>query len=138
MTSADDLFGQEHIDTYRATDGETGHDWKGAHVLLLTTTGRKSGEPRTTPLIYGREGGSYLIVASKGGSDEPPAWYRNLERNPTVEIQVKGDRISAHARDASAEEKPALWKLMTEQWPDYDTYQRNTEREIPVVVLEPA
>jgi deazaflavin-dependent oxidoreductase (nitroreductase family) len=138
MTNADDLFGQEHIDTYRATDGETGHDWKGAHVLLLTTKGRKSGEPRTTPLIYGVEGGNYLIVASKGGSDEPPAWYLNLKESPTVEIQVKGDRITAQARDATAEEKPPLWKQMTEQWPDYDAYQRNTDREIPVVVLEPA
>ena len=138
MTEADDLFGQEHVDTYRATDGETGHDWKGAHVLLLTTTRRKSGEQRTTPLIYGRHDGTYLIVASKGGSDEPPAWYRNLERSPTVEVQVKGERFSARARDAGPEEKPALWRLMTEQWPDYDAYQRNTEREIPVVVLEPA
>ena len=138
MTEADDLFGQEHVDTYRATDGETGHDWKGAHVLLLTTTGRKSGEPRTTPLIYGQEGGRYLLVASKGGSDEPPAWYSNLKESPSVEIQVKGEHISVRARDATPEEKPALWKLMTEQWPDYDSYQRNTDREIPVVVLEPA
>jgi deazaflavin-dependent oxidoreductase (nitroreductase family) len=138
MTNADDLFGQQHVDTYRATDGETGHDWKGTHVLLLTTTGRKSGEPRTTPLIYGREGGNYLVVASKGGSDEPPAWYVNLKENPTVEIQVKGDRMTARARDASPEEKPPLWRLMAEQWPDYDAYQRSTEREIPVVVLEPA
>ncbi len=138
MTNADDLFGQEHVDTYRATDGETGHDWKGAHVLLLTTTGRKSGEPRTTPLIYGREGGNYLLVASKGGSDEPPVWYSNLKESPSAKIQVKGEHLNVQARDASAEEKPPLWKLMTEQWPDYDAYQRNTEREIPVVVLEPA
>jgi deazaflavin-dependent oxidoreductase (nitroreductase family) len=138
MTDADNLYGQEHIDTYRATDGETGHDWKGAEVLLLTTTGRKSGEPRTTPLIYRRDGGNYLIVASKGGSDDPPAWYLNLEQNPTVQLQVKGDHITARARDATSEEKPALWKLMTEKWPDYDAYQRTTEREIPVVVLEPA
>ncbi len=138
MTDADNLFGQQHVDTYRATDGETGHDWKGAQVLLLTTTGRNSGEPRTTPLIYGRDGGNYMIVASKGGSDEPPAWYLNMEKNPTVEIQVKGERFEARARDAGPEEKPALWRLMTDQWPDYDEYQRNTEREIPVVVLEPA
>ncbi len=138
MTEADDLFGQEHVDTYRATDGETGHDWKGAHVLLLTTKGHKSGGQRTTPLIYGRDQGRYLIVASKGGSDEPPAWYRNIEHSPSVELQVKGERFTARARDAGPEEKPALWRLMTEQWPDYDAYQRNTEREIPVVVLEPA
>lgn len=138
MTDADSLFGQEHVDTYRATDGETGHDWKGAHTLLLTTTGRNSGEPRTTPLIYGRDGDAYLLVASKGGSDQPPGWFRNLEQTPEVEVQVKGDRFSARARTASAEEKPRMWKTMTEQWPDYDAYQQRTEREIPVVVLEPA
>lgn len=137
MTDVDSLFGQAHVDRYRATDGEEGHDWKGAPVLLLTTTGRKSGEQRTTPLIYGRDRGNYLIVASKGGSDEPPAWYQNLEQSPTVEVQVKGERFTAHARDADPEEKPAVWKLMTEQWPDYDAYQGNTEREIPVVVLQP-
>jgi deazaflavin-dependent oxidoreductase (nitroreductase family) len=138
MTNADDLFGQEHVDTYRATDGKTGHDWKGARVLLLTTTGRKSGEPRTTPLIYRERDGNYMIVASKGGLDAPPVWYLNLKENPTVEIQVKGDRMTAQARDATPEEKPALWKLMTEEWPDYDDYQRRTDREIPVVILEPA
>ena len=136
MTNADDLFGQQHVDTYRATDGETGHDWKGARVLLLTTTGRKSGEPRTTPLIYRERDGNYMIVASKGGTDAPPVWYLNLKENPTVEIQVKGDVMTARARDATPEEKPELWKLMTEEWPDYDDYQRKTEREIPVVVLE--
>ncbi len=138
MTDADSLFGQEHVDTYRATDGETGHDWKGAHVLLLTTTGRKSGEPHTTPLIYGRGGDAYLVVASKGGAPNPPGWFLNLEANPEVEVQVKGDRFKARARTATAEEKPRLWKIMTEQWPAYDEYQRKTPREIPVVVLEPA
>ena len=78
MTDADQLFGQQHIDTYRATDGETGHEWKGATVLLLTTTGRKSGEPRTTPLIYRRDGDNYLIVASQGGLPDHPSWYKNL------------------------------------------------------------
>ena len=138
MTNADDLFGQEHVDTYRATDGETGHDWKGARVLLLTTKGRKSGEPRTTPLIYRERDGNYMVVASKGGWDAPPVWYLNLKETPTVEIQVKGDVMTARARDATPEEKPELWKLMTEEWPDYDDYQRRTDREIPVVILEPS
>jgi len=69
------LFGQEHVDRYRATDGEEGHDWQGSQVLLLTTTGRRSGEQRTTPLIYGRHGDDVMVVASKGGADEPPAWF---------------------------------------------------------------
>jgi deazaflavin-dependent oxidoreductase (nitroreductase family) len=131
------LYGQEHVERYRATDGEEGHEWRGgSSTLLLTTTGNKSGQSRTTPLIYGRSGDDYLVVASKGGSDEPPAWYRNLEADPDVEVQVKGDRFKARARTAGPDEKPELWKTMTSEWPAYDDYQQKTEREIPVVVLE--
>jgi deazaflavin-dependent oxidoreductase (nitroreductase family) len=132
------LFGQEHVECYRATDGAEGHEWQGTQTLLLTTTGRKSGEQRTTPLIYAPEGDSFVIVASKGGSDEPPAWYLNLSEEPEVEVQVKADRFRARARTASAEEKPALWEKMVGEWPAYDEYQRKTDREIPVVVLERA
>ncbi|MEA2427033.1 MAG: hypothetical protein QOF37_661 [Thermoleophilaceae bacterium] len=130
------LFGQEHVKRYRETDGEEGHDWQGTHTLILTTTGRKSGEERPTPLIYGRSGDDYLVVASKGGADEPPAWYLNLEAQPQVDVQVKGDRFKAHARTATADEKPELWKTMSSEWPAYDEYQQKTDREIPVVVLE--
>ncbi|HEY1360141.1 MAG TPA: nitroreductase family deazaflavin-dependent oxidoreductase [Thermoleophilaceae bacterium] len=137
MTTAENLFGQEHVDRYRETDGEVGHDWKkGAPVLLLTTRGRRSGEPRTLPLIYQPYDGAHLIVASKGGSDQPPAWFRNLEADPEVEVQVKGDKFHARARTATPEEKPEMWQAMTSVWPDYDDYQASTEREIPVVVLE--
>ena len=133
------LFGQEHIDRYRATDGTEGHEWQGTVTLLLTTKGRKSGEERTTPLIYGRSGDDYLIVASKGGSDTPPAWYLNLQAHPDdVEIQVLGDRFNVRARDATPDEKPEMWRTMTAEWPSYDEYQQNTDREIPVVVLERA
>jgi deazaflavin-dependent oxidoreductase (nitroreductase family) len=132
------LFGKEHVDRYRATDGEEGHDWQGTQTLLLTTTGRKSGEERTTPLIYGRRGDDYLIVASKGGADAPPAWYLNLEANPDAEIQVRGDRFKVRARDAGQEEKPEVWQTMTGEWPAYDEYQTKTDRQIPVVVLERA
>jgi deazaflavin-dependent oxidoreductase (nitroreductase family) len=131
------LFGQEHVERYQATDGEEGHDWNGTQVLLLTTKGRKSGEQRTTPLIYGTHGDDYMIVASKGGADEPPAWYLNLQADPTAEIQVKADRIKVTARDATPDEKPELWKIMTAEWPQYDEYQEKTDREIPVVVLSP-
>jgi deazaflavin-dependent oxidoreductase (nitroreductase family) len=135
---ASHLHGPEHVRSYRETDGEVGHDWrKGSSVLLLTTTGRRSGEPRTTPLIYGRRGDDYLVVASKGGSPEPPAWYVNLREQPDVEVQVLGERFPARARTATAEEKPELWQEMVRHWPDYDSYQRRTDREIPVVVLEP-
>src|SRR3954462_13895041 len=107
LQEASHLFGDEPASSYRETDCGVGHDWQqGTSILLLTTTGRKSGEQRTTPLIYGRSGDDYLVVASKGGADEPPAWYVNLEADPEVEVQVKGDRFKARARTASAGEKP--------------------------------
>jgi deazaflavin-dependent oxidoreductase (nitroreductase family) len=132
------LFGKEHVRRYVETDGEEGHDWRGTSTLILTTLGRRSGERRPTPLIYGKRGDDYLVVASKGGSDAPPAWYLNLEANPEVEVQVKDDRFKARARTATAEEKPELWRTMASEWPAYDRYQERTEREIPVVVLERA
>jgi deazaflavin-dependent oxidoreductase (nitroreductase family) len=130
------LFGKEHVERYLATDGEEGHEWQNTHTLLLTTEGRKSGKPRTLPLIYGTSGDDYLVVASNGGSRNPPAWYLNLETDPEVEVQVKGDLFKARARDATPEEKPEMWKTMTTEWPAYDDYQKRTERQIPVVVLE--
>ena len=132
------LFGQEHVDRYRATDGEEGHDWQGTTTLILTTKGRRSGEERPTPLIYQPYGDDYLVVASKGGADEPPAWYLNLEAEPEVDVQIRGDRFKARARTASPDEKPDMWRMMTATWPAYDEYQQKTDREIPVVVLERA
>jgi deazaflavin-dependent oxidoreductase (nitroreductase family) len=133
---ASDLYGAEHIRQYRETGGDYGHDWKGTQTLLLTTTGRRSGEPRTTPLIYGRNGDDFLVVASKGGADEPPAWYVNLQHQPEAEIQVLDETIPVRARTAADAEKPDLWETMVAEWPAYDDYQRKTDRPIPVVVLE--
>jgi deazaflavin-dependent oxidoreductase (nitroreductase family) len=130
------LYGQEHVDRYVATAGEEGHDWQGTTTLILTTKGRRSGEPRATPLIYQRYGDDYLVVASKGGSEVPPAWFLNLEADPEVQVQVRGDRFTARARTAGPEEKPDMWRTMSATWPAYDDYQKRTEREIPVVVLE--
>ncbi len=131
------LHGPEHVRVYRETDGEYGHDWRnGSSILLLTTTGRRSGEPRTNALIYGRSGDDYLVVAFKGGSDQPPGWFTNLEAEPEVEVQVLGERFRARARLATPEERPAMWREMAGHWPDYDAYQERTDREIPVVVLE--
>ena len=130
------LFGQEHVKRYQETDGEVGHDWNGVQTLILTTTGRKSGEERSTPLIYGNEGDNPVVVASKGGSPEPPAWYRNLAEDPDVQVQVGANRFPARARTATPDEKPALWPMMADIWPQYDEYQEKTDREIPVVVLE--
>lgn len=133
------LFGQEHVDRYRASDGAEGYLWRnGTTILLLSTRGRRSGREYTHPLIYREHDGAYLIVASKGGADEPPSWYRNLQHDPDVTVQIKGEQFAATARTASAEEKPELWRLMAEVWPDYDGYQAKTDRDIPVVVLERA
>jgi deazaflavin-dependent oxidoreductase (nitroreductase family) len=131
------LFGDAHVEAYRRTDGEEGYDWRGTHCILLTTTGRKSGQKRTVPLIFGRDGDDYLVVASKGGADEPPAWYVNLEADPAVEVQDRGDVFRARARAANDEERARLWPVMTKEWPDYDAYQTKTERQIPIVILEP-
>lgn len=132
------LFGQEHVERYRETGGEVGHEWlPGIHTLLLTTTGRRSGEPRTSPLIYGRDGDDYVVIASKGGADTHPDWYHNLVAHPRVELQVGSRVMAATARTASREEAARLWPSMAEIWPDYDDYATRTEREIPVVVLSP-
>ena len=133
----DQLFGAEHVRVYRETDGERGHDWRGTTVLLLTTTGRKSGDTRTTPLIYQPDGDRYVIVASKGGAPEHPGWFANLEADPEAEVKVKASEVPVRARVAEGDERDRRWKLMVATWPDYDQYQEQTDRVIPVVVLEP-
>jgi proline iminopeptidase len=139
MSEGENLFGDEHVKRYRETGGEVGHDWKrGSKTLLLTTKGRKSGKQSTTPLIYENDGDRYVIVASKGGADEHPGWYLNLEKEPAVEIQVMDEVIPARAHTAEGEERERLWNLAAQQWPDYNSYQQNTDRQIPVVVLERA
>ncbi len=127
----------EHTRQYLATDGEEGHIWHGAPTLALTTTGRRTGIPRRTMLIYGRDGDRYLVVASKGGAPEHPAWYLNLDADPQVEVQVLDDVFPAVARTVTGEERERLWALMRRIWPAYDEYQARTEREIPVVLLDP-
>ena len=126
-----------HTKQYVATNGAEGHLWNGVPTLLLTTTGRRSGQPRRTALIYGRDGDRYLVVASKGGAAEHPQWYLNLREQPEVALQVGAERLRARARTATPEEKPRLWHQMTQIWPDYDAYQTKTTRDIPVVILEP-
>ncbi|HET8895361.1 MAG TPA: nitroreductase family deazaflavin-dependent oxidoreductase [Gaiellaceae bacterium] len=131
------LFGQEHVQRYQETDGAEGHDWlKGTTTLLLTTTGRKSGKQYTTPLIYTLDGGNPVIVASQGGTPDNPDWYLNLIANPHVDVQIKGEKFHAHPHTVEGEERERLWKQMAAVWPDYDEYQKKTDREIPVVVLD--
>jgi deazaflavin-dependent oxidoreductase (nitroreductase family) len=132
------LFGDDHVRRYVETGGEVGHDWNGVGTLVLTTTGRRSGEPRRSAMIYGRDGDAVVVIASQGGAPTHPAWYRNLTADPSVEVQVRGDRFAATARTAEGEERARLWSLMTSIWPRFDDYQARTERVIPVVVLERA
>ena len=136
MSGDDDLFGQEHVRVYRQTDGQHGYHWRGTTILLLTTTGRVSGQERTTPLIHRTDGENWVVVASKGGAPEHPDWYQNLRASPEATIQVKGERIPVRASAAEGAERTRLWELMTESWPAYNDYQRKTRREIPVVVFE--
>jgi deazaflavin-dependent oxidoreductase (nitroreductase family) len=132
-----ELFGDAHVQRYIETDGEEGYSWRnGTKILVLFTKVRKSGEERSNALIFEPDGDDYLIVASKGGTDAPPAWFLNLEAEPVVEVQVKGDRFKANARIATDEEKPRMWQKMIGAWPDYDAYQEKTDRQIPIVVLE--
>jgi deazaflavin-dependent oxidoreductase (nitroreductase family) len=132
-----DLFGEEHVRRYQETDGEEGYNWReGAPILLLTVTGRKSGTEYTTPLIFGEDGGNYVLVASQGGTPQHPDWYLNLEAHPEVGVQVKADKFRARARTAQGDERERLWTQLNGIWPHYDEYQEKTDRVIPVVVLE--
>jgi len=125
-----------HIQEYVETGGAKGYEWRGTTILLLTVTGRKSGTQHRTALIYREIDGKYVLVASKGGAPAHPSWYLNLTANPEVTVQIKDEVFTAKARNATAGERPGLWRQMAEVWPDYDNYQARTDREIPVVVLE--
>jgi deazaflavin-dependent oxidoreductase (nitroreductase family) len=127
-----------HIRAYVESDGEAGHTWRGVPTLLLTTRGRKTGLLRRSALIYGRDGDAFVLVASKGGAPGHPLWYLNLDADPEVRIQVGADHLAARARTAAGDERARLWDIMTEIWPDYETYRRRTGRQIPVVAVEPA
>lgn len=132
------LYGDEHVRRYEETDGAEGHDWvNDAPVLILTTTGRKTGKERKFPLIYQEREDDYVVVASKGGADTHPDWYHNLTDKPEVKVQVKDSKFTARARTADTAEREQLWPKMAEVWPDYNAYQKQTDREIPVVILEP-
>jgi deazaflavin-dependent oxidoreductase (nitroreductase family) len=127
-----------HTTVYRATRGLIGHRVPGfAPMLLLDHVGARSGRLRTTPLVYGRDGDSLILVASKGGYPRNPAWFHNLMANPDTTVQVGSRLIPVHARRASAAERERLWALMVGVYGGYEDYRRRTEREIPLVVLEP-
>ena len=130
------LVGEEHVRVYQETDGETGYIWNGVPTLLFTTIGRKSGKPRTNPVIFTQVGNKYVIMASMGGAPKHPAWYLNILENPNLEVQVKADKFSATARTATSPEREELWAEAIRDWPNFDVYQSRTDRQIPVVVIE--
>lgn len=127
-----------HTAIYRASGGRIGHRVPGLpQMLLLDHVGAKSGQTRTSPLVYGRDGENIVLVASKGGNPKNPAWFHNLRANPDTTVQVGPDRLPVHARVASDSERDRLWKLMVGVYAGYETYRRRTDRKIPLVVLEP-
>jgi deazaflavin-dependent oxidoreductase (nitroreductase family) len=133
------VMGAAHTALYRRSGGRIGGRFKGAPCLLLTVTGRKTGQPRTAPLMYGRDGDDYIIVASKGGQPKSPVWWVNLRSNPAAEVEVGTERHRVTAEEVvDGEERARLWKLMTQIYPTYDAYQKKTSRVIPVVRLRPA
>lgn len=127
-----------HIKEYVETDGRKGHRRWGVTTLLLTTRGRRSGRPRRTALIYGRDGERLVVVASNGGADAHPAWYLNLLADPAAEVQAGAERFAVTAVEATGEERERLWRMMAGLWGDYERYRTKTRRTIPVVVLERA
>tara|TARA_Y100001936_G_scaffold247488_1_gene293392 strand:+ start:393 stop:875 length:483 start_codon:yes stop_codon:yes gene_type:complete len=136
-------WAKEHVERYRASKGADGHIWTGFDgngnfpCLLLTTTGRTSGQARTTPLIYGRDSDNFIVIGSQGGRPKHPNWYFNLQADPRVAVQIKDDLFEAKARTANPEERARLWPMMAEIYPPYDEYQEKAGngRVIPVVVL---
>lgn len=143
MAQAD--WAKDHVRRYRETNGADGHIWRGHDgtgnfpCLLLTTTGRKSREKRTTPLIYGRDGENYVVIASQGGRPNHPAWYLNLDADSKVEVQVEAATFAATARTAAGADRERLWRMMASIYPPYDAYQEKAfaTREVPLVILEP-
>ncbi len=130
-------FNQNLIEEFRASGGKVNSGpFLGAPLLLLTTRGAKSGEERTTPLVHTRDGDRYVIIASKGGAPTNPAWYHNLKANPRVTLEVGDEKFEAEGSTVQGEERDRLYRAQAAMMPNFDEYQRNTTRRIPVVVLE--
>ncbi|MET0997270.1 MAG: nitroreductase family deazaflavin-dependent oxidoreductase [Marmoricola sp.] len=139
------LMSAANVRVYRLTRGRIGGTWRvGAAwknpvpICLLEHRGRRTGKRRTSPLVYLRDGSSVVVVASQAGRPHHPLWYRNIEADPRVTVQIRGDRRPMLARTADPDERARLWPRLVELYSDYDSYQSWTDREIPVVVLDPA
>lgn len=137
MSAFAKFFVKFHTAIYRLTGGRVMGSFGKAPVLLLTTTGRKTGKKRTTPLLFLEDAGAYYVVASSGGAPKHPAWYLNLTAHPETELQIQNRKLSATAETTETDEKKRLWTRFTKIYPDYDTYQKRTDRDIPVVKLTP-
>ena len=131
------ILGGIHKSVYRLTGGKVGGKMGKVPVLLLTTSGRKSGQPRTQPLSYTPASDGYAVIASKGGAPQHPLWYLNLQANPLADVTVGRETRKVRARDAEGEERERLWRALAELYPGYDRYAKKTNRKIPVVMLEP-
>lgn len=129
-------FNNNLIEEFRANDGSVTGVFAGQSLLLLTMTGAKSGNTRTTPLVYSKDGERLVIIASKGGSPDNPAWYHNLVANPTVTVELPSESFEARATEAEGEERDRLFRQQADLMPNFDEYQKKTERRIPVFVLE--
>lgn len=130
------LVGKLHVGLYRLTNGRVGGSMRGAPILLLTTTGRRTGKRRTTPLLYLRDGNDAVVVASAGGNDRAPAWSVNLRHEPRTTVRIRGETTAMTSRVATPDEKARLWPLLAAMYPPYDSYQKRTERQIPVIILQ--
>lgn len=128
-------FSSMHAAAYRLTGGRAQN--QKYPTMLLTVTGRKTGKPRTVPVIYIRDGDRFVIAAAYSGSDTDPVWWRNLHDNPQAELLVGGEHIQVQAARADADERPELWRRLVEMYPYFTEYQRRTTRQIPVIVLTP-
>ncbi|OBH07668.1 MULTISPECIES: nitroreductase family deazaflavin-dependent oxidoreductase [unclassified Mycobacterium] len=122
---------------YKRSNGKLGGTFQKSPVALLTTTGRKTGEPRVSPLLYLRERDRVILVASRGGSDKHPMWYLNLKAEPKVSVQIKDEVLQLQARDATAEERAEYWPKLVDMYPSFDDYQSWTDRTIPIVICDP-
>lgn len=132
------MITQTHEFWYRLTGGIVGGNMLGAPILLLTTTGRKSGAARTTPLLYLRDGEDYIVIASYGGADRDPDWWRNLKSDASAKVQAGARTIDVRAHAATGAERARLWSRITRLYPIYSYYEGRTTRQIPVVVLQPS
>ncbi len=135
--TAERIFTGTHAFFYRLSGGKLGGTFRKSPVLLLNTTGRKTGEPRTTPLLYLKDGDNLILVASNGGAPKHPAWWLNLQAKPEAEVEIGRKKLQVNAKQADAEEHNRLWPLLVDMYSDYAEYQKKTTREIPVVILHP-